>query len=235
MREAAEAPSPTALPVPVEFVRNPRARRYILRLGPDRIARVTIPRGGSEAFARRFAAEQIPWLRRQLERLPARPEPAPAWGPGTSVWYRGEMAPLQRMDDRLHLGDLDLGPVPKDRGEGIVDWRPRVEGALRRLAEMELPPLVRAQAARLGLSVERVTVRAQRTRWGSCSRRGTVSLNWRLVQTPLLVRDYIIAHELAHFHEMNHSRRFWRVVAEYFPAWREAEAWLRRHGREVMR
>lgn len=221
--------------MPLEFVRHPRARRYILRLGRDRVARVTIPRGGSEAFARRFVVQQLPWLHRQLERLASAPPAAPeTWGPGTPVWFRGERMPLTLADGRVQLGDHDLELDPDAIPAGS-DWRVPVEGALRRLAAAELPPLVLALAARHGVPVKRISVRSQRSRWGSCSRRGTVSLNWRLVQTPILVRDYIVAHELAHFREMNHSRRFWRVVADFFPSWREAETWLRRHGRELIR
>jgi len=72
-------------------------------------------------------------------------------------------------------------------------------------------------------------VRSQKSRWGSCSRRGTISLNWRLIQTPDFVRDYIILHELAHLREMNHSPRFWRAVIEFCPGYRDAERWLRAH------
>jgi predicted metal-dependent hydrolase len=75
-------------------------------------------------------------------------------------------------------------------------------------------------------------VRNQRSRWGSCSRRGTISLNWRLIQTPVSVRDYVILHELAHLKEMNHSKRFWREVARLCPDYKEAENWLKRHSGE---
>jgi len=79
--------------------------------------------------------------------------------------------------------------------------------------------------------VRHVTVRNQRSRWGSCSASGTISLNWRLVQTPESVRDYIIYHELVHLrYEMNHSGRFWARVAEVCPWWQEAEYWLKRNG-----
>jgi len=74
-----------------------------------------------------------------------------------------------------------------------------------------------------------VSVRNQRSRWGSCSRHGTISLNWRLVQTPTFVRDYIILHELAHLKEMNHSKRFWREVARLCPDFGRAERWLKEH------
>jgi hypothetical protein len=75
----------------------------------------------------------------------------------------------------------------------------------------------------------RVVVRNQRTRWGSCSRRGTLSLNWRLVQAPVFVRDYIILHELMHLREMNHSARFWRLVEAACPDYAMAERWLKAH------
>ena len=74
-----------------------------------------------------------------------------------------------------------------------------------------------------------MSVRSQRTRWGSCSAGGTVSLNWRLIQAPEAVRDYIIYHELMHLREMNHSSRFWDRVAGVCPGWREAERWLKRN------
>jgi len=84
-------------------------------------------------------------------------------------------------------------------------------------------------AALHNLPVRRVTVRNQRSRWGSCSRRGTISLNWRLVQAPDFVRDYIVLHELAHLKEMNHSRRYWGEVARLCPDFPAAECWLKQH------
>ena len=94
----------------------------------------------------------------------------------------------------------------------------------------KLPARTWELAAETGMEIKQVTVRNQRSRWGSCSAAGTVSLNWRLVQTPDLVRDYIIYHELMHLAEMNHSARFWSRVEEVCPAWREAEHWLKRNG-----
>jgi predicted metal-dependent hydrolase len=88
-------------------------------------------------------------------------------------------------------------------------------------------------AAPHALPVRRVTVRNQRSRWGSCSRRGTISLNWRLVQAPPFVRDYLIFHELAHLREMNHSTRFWQTVAGLCPDYQLAERWLKSHGRQL--
>jgi predicted metal-dependent hydrolase len=106
------------------------------------------------------------------------------------------------------------------------DLRAEVEWHLWTLASRELPPRVLELAAAESLTVGRVCVRSQRSRWGSCSRTGTISLNWRLVQAPLHVRDYIILHELMHLREMNHSARFWGHVERVCPGYREAERWL---------
>jgi predicted metal-dependent hydrolase len=101
---------------------------------------------------------------------------------------------------------------------------------LRTAAAAALPCRLRALAAAHGLRVARVTIRNQHTRWGSCSRSGSVSLNWRLVLMPDPVRDYVLIHELMHLRHANHSRRFWRAVEEACPWYREARRWLRKHG-----
>ena len=102
-----------------------------------------------------------------------------------------------------------------------------VEAALRRQAARDLPERL-AELARLhGFTVEAVSVRNQRTRWGSCSPTGRISLNWRLVQVPPAVRDYVLLHELTHLRHPNHSARFWRELARLCPGHAEARRWLR--------
>ncbi len=81
----------------------------------------------------------------------------------------------------------------------------------------------------VGRDVKNVTIRDQRTRWGSCSSRNTISLNWRLIMAPDTVSDYVIYHELAHLTHMNHSDRFWNLVEQYVPNYKEAETWLKTH------
>lgn len=102
-----------------------------------------------------------------------------------------------------------------------------VEAALRRQAARDLPERL-AELARLhGFTVSAVSVRNQRTRWGSCSPTGRISLNWRLIQVPPDVRDYVLLHELAHLRHPNHSPRFWREVASLCPGHADARRWLR--------
>ena len=112
--------------------------------------------------------------------------------------------------------------------------RDAVRSRLRDLATVELPERCRILAAQTGLHPSRVAVRDQRSRWGSCSARGAIMLNWRLLQMPPSVADYVILHELVHLDHPNHSRRFWTGVERVCAEWRASERWLRRHGRELL-
>jgi len=215
--------------LPLRLVRNPHARRYILRLAADGAARVTIPRGGSDAEARRFAERNEAWVERQLLRQALRPSGPKTWRAGGEILFRGELVHLDP-DLGGAAGVIRFGDQAVSVPDTAADLRPALERHLRRLAVRELPPRVLELAAVHGLVVQRISVRNQRSRWGSCSRRGTLSLNWRLLQTPPFVRDYIILHELAHLREMNHSPRFWREVERLCPGFAEAERWLKQHG-----
>ena len=211
--------------VRVCFVKNRRARRYILRLKADAVARVTVPRGGSLTEARRFAERHTQWLEKQLSRQASTPPGSAEWRIGSQIWFRGELVRLETAGQ----GTLGFGTEQLSVPDVAGNLRPAIERHLRQIAAREFPPLVLEFAARHALRVNRVTVRNQRSRWGSCSRRGQISLNWRLVQTPASVRDYIILHELAHLRQMNHSSRFWAEVARLCPDFEAAERWLKTH------
>jgi predicted metal-dependent hydrolase len=129
-------------------------------------------------------------------------------------WIAGERA---RQVPRLGL-----------RPDGVSE--PDARRAARELVTM----LADEEAEALGVSYSRIEIRDQRTRWGSCSPKGTLSFNWRLALAPLEVLDYVVVHELCHLREPNHSPRFWRLVTERRPGWREQRAWLREHGPELL-
>jgi predicted metal-dependent hydrolase len=179
--------------VPLAMVRNHRARRYLLRLRRDGSVRLTIPRRGSAREGREFAERNTEWLARQLARLPAQPTKPKQWLIGTEILFRGKLVRLEAgaNGDRgaIRCGG-EFVKVPDTSG----DLRPWIRMHLWKLAATEFPAKVIEFAEAQRLTVRRVTVRNQRTRWGSCSRRGTISLNWRLIQTPMFVRDYIILH-----------------------------------------
>ena len=104
----------------------------------------------------------------------------------------------------------------------------------RRAARELVAMLVEEEAAALGVEVNRIQIRDQRTRWGSCSAAGNLSFNWRLVLAPFDVLDYVVVHEVCHLRESNHSRRFWKLVESRRPEWREQKAWLDAHGPELL-
>jgi predicted metal-dependent hydrolase len=214
--------------VRVCLVRHPRARRYILRLRAGGVARVTIPRGGSAAEGRAFAERNTGWLADQLQRQATRPAGPKPWMIGTEILFRGVLVKLEAGVNGA-AGCVCFAGEKVKVAESAVKLRPQIERHLWRLAARELPARVFELAEQHDFAVRRVTVRNQRSRWGSCSRRGTVSLNWRLVQAPAFVRDYIVLHELAHIKEMNHSPRFWNEVARLCPGFAEAERWLKEH------
>ncbi len=110
---------------------------------------------------------------------------------------------------------------------------PEDEAQLKGLARVMLPERLLALAAIHGLTVSRVSIRNPKGRWGSCSRTGSISLNWRLVRMPDWVRDYVLIHELMHLKQMNHSPAFWALVAAAYPRFEEARAWLRANGAQV--
>ncbi len=218
-----------SFPFDVCYRHKRTAKRYIITVRPDGTVAVTIPRRGTQREAERFVRSRLGWIETTLSRLRQRPVSARTWLAGTEILFRGDRVPL-RVVERFGGWCVDLPgesiPVANPGG----DLRAPVENHLRSLAEAELSARLMELARLHGCRVQKVVIRDQRTRWGSCSRRGTVSLNWRLVQLPEKVRDYILLHELMHLREMNHSERFWREVRAVCPDYAEAEAWLKRQG-----
>jgi predicted metal-dependent hydrolase len=104
-----------------------------------------------------------------------------------------------------------------------------------RIAARELvSAMAEVEAERLGVAYGRIRIAAQRTLWGSCSPRGTLSFNWRLVLAPPEVLDYIVMHELCHLRVPNHSQSFWALLSQWRPHWRDQRDWLRCHGSELL-
>ena len=211
--------------IPLLMIRHSRARRYLLRLRQDGTARVTIPRGGTQAEARRFVEKNLTWLEEQFQRQQTSSSQPATWHLHSKIWLRGEQVCIEPAGP----GQIRFGNESLAVDNPASNLRPAIETHLRARSAQELPPRVAEFSALHGLTVKKITVRNQRSRWGSCSRRGTISLNWRLIQTPAFVRDYIILHELAHLRHMNHSDRFWREVEQLCPDYRAAETWLKQH------
>jgi len=216
----------------VHIVFRPRARRYLLGLRPDGAARLVIPRRGTEAEGLRFLERSEAWLAKRVAQWRGRSRPDQPWIDGARFLFRGEPAALRV--EKNHAGlTLSFSDQAIPVRHALPDYRDVVLAHLRRLAERELPLRTRELASLHQVAIRRVSVRAQKTRWGSCSARGTISLNWRLIQAPAQVVDYLIVHELMHRREMNHSARYWKLVAAAFPDYRSAEQWLKKSGIEL--
>ena len=111
----------------------------------------------------------------------------------------------------------------------------RVHDFLKREARSDLQKAAHAYAEPLSVRVKRVSIRDQSSRWGSCTSAGSLSFSWRLILAPPYVLDYLAAHEVAHLVEMNHSARFWKVVAKVCGHVERAKAWLDTHGNDLHR
>jgi predicted metal-dependent hydrolase len=144
------------------------------------------------------------------------------------------------------MDDAEVDRIVERHREWIASERSKQRPRLRldphyvseteaRLAVRELVGmLVEDEAPYIGVMPKRIQIRDQRSRWGSCSTRGTLSFNWRLVLAPFDVLDYVVVHELCHLREPNHSRRFWRLVEQRRPEWRAQRDWLHEHGPELL-
>ena len=188
---------------------------------------VTVFDRGARAREREAAAvvgELRPWIERRVAEL-ERARAAVA-GRGGTVPYLGQALRLvvQPGRTRAHRRGLEL-LVPDGDAQ-----RPAIERFYRRAAHTEIAPRLDWACAQVGVSYERLTIRGQRTRWASCSRSGTISFNWRLLLAPGPVLDYVVWHEVCHLEVMDHSPRFWGLVAQRCPDYRERVRWLRRHG-----
>lgn len=225
------APAPRQ-PGPVVFVRHRRARRYILRVLADGTVRVTLPRWGIKREALAFLETSRAWIAQQLDRRQV-DTASSAWGHGTRILINGQAATLRLESSgirrRVWCDDVVVGVMPP----AAADVRAFVSSWLQARARRELPPRLQELAATHGITVPRVSIRDQRSRWGACSPTGTITLNWRLIQTPPHVRDYVLLHELMHRRELNHSRRFWRLVAAACPDHADARRWLRKEGKQL--
>ena len=213
-----------------------RARRLAVRVLPGGLVEIVVPQGTRPRTVERFVSRHRSWIERTVDLYrPADALPVTAVPDAIRFTATGAHFAVRFQDDE--------GP-PRLRVEGaaleLTGARSRpalLRHALQRFTMREahaaLGPWLGRLAAASGLEYERVQIRRQRTRWGSCSRTGTISLNACLLFQPPEVVNYLLVHELAHTRHMNHSRRFWRLVESLEPRWRELDAALTRGWREV--
>jgi len=156
------------------------------------------------------------------------------WGeaPRLTVPQGTSRAGIERVleEKRPWIEDQRRRQVPRLR----LDPSMVSEAQARRAARAIVSTLAEEEAVHIGVEYRRIRIGGQRTLWGSCSPRGTLSFNWRLVLGPVEVLDYVVVHELCHLRVPNHSRRFWALVEQQRPRWRDQRDWLRVHGPELL-
>ncbi len=216
-----------------------RARRVRLVVQPGGALEVVAPHSATLARVETALREHESWIIRTRARLATaapQPEPEPLTD-GRQLPCAGRElclslrvgAPAGRVQTRL-VGDQLALTLPRE-DEALA--RAALERWYRRHAQTVFGERLAHWNVHYGYTWTRVAIKEQKTRWGSCSRRGALNFNWRLMLAPLPVLDYVVIHELCHLKEPNHGPRFWALVARTCPDHRECRDWLRQHGHEL--
>lgn len=232
-----------ALP-PVRERISHRARHLRIEVRAGGEIWLVIPYGVSRAQAYAFLAERAQWVSRHAARLRAQTAPAPIplrFDGHDRLRLRGTDTPLRirvaahgKPALRAEDDGLCLWSPPTALGD-IAKLRACLSRGLRELARRDAQQLLAEEAPRLNVGYRGPRIADQKSLWGSCSARGLISLNWRLVMAPPEVLRYVVVHELCHRRHHDHSPRFWRLVQRQMPEFEAARRWLRRHGGELSR
>lgn len=216
----------------VVFRRHAQARRLVLRLNSSGTGvLVTVPHGVSRLKALEFTARSRDWIEERLRKRGGLIQ----LEPGHSLPFRGIAHDILHVQSRR--GVVTVDPVNCRilvPGEEAHVKR-RLLDFLKDAARADLTRASERYAQMMGVSFRRITIRDQRSRWGSCSATGELSYSWRLILAPDYVLDYVAAHEVAHLKHLDHSPRFWRLVLSHCHAAGRAKNWLRAHGQDVHR
>lgn len=216
--------------IPYLVQRSARRRSIGLKIDATGLT-IILPQRAPLSEAERVIRLKLTWIQAKLAERAARPvasePPALRWG--ASVWWMGEQRQLQ---------SALRGKLTADRLYLCAASEARIGDALVRFYQRSAKPYFAERIAywseRMDLYPKQLALSSARTRWGSCTSQGVIRLNWRLMQAPPSVIDYVVIHELAHLAEMNHSARFWAQVAAVCPDWKQQRAWLKQHGADLL-
>lgn len=215
---------------PVEIRVDRRARRISLKVEKvgGRVV-LTAPTEAALPAARNFMSKRTGWIASRRAEM----EPTVPFEDGAAIPVLGRMRAIRWSPDASD--PVRLGPKRIDVAGAAAGVPGAVLRFLKTEARRRLTDAAERYAAEVGKPVAGVTVRDQRTRWGSCAASGRLSFSWRLVMAPEYVLTYVAAHEAAHLRHMNHGPKFWKLVAALHADWREAEDWLDREGPQLRR
>ncbi len=212
--------------------RSARAKHIRLEVRPDNGLTVVIPAFCSLRDVPDLLKKKKSWILSKLERYErVRTAEKKELKDGDFIPYMGRNLRIVLQHSSGPYSSItptqDRLIIKHNSGNGTINSI--IESWYRHLAEQFLKDRIKELGKQTGLTCNRVTVRSAKTRWGSCSQKGNINLNWKLILLPKPVIDYVIIHELSHLKEMNHSKKFWEQVAEFCPKWREHRQWLKDH------
>lgn len=206
------------------------AKRMTLRVDPiSRRIVVNGPLALSKRDAIGFVDANIDWIE---TRLAALPKCAP-FEDGASIMFRGRPTLLKRRDGRGAPVYVDGQEPSLEIAGPAARFENRVHVALKAYAQSDIMAYCEPLAIKLGKRPRAIALRDTRSRWGSCTSAGDIMLSWRLIGAPPKVFEYVVAHELAHLLELNHSQKFWHHVENLMPDWKNARAWLKANGSQL--
>ena len=202
-------------------------------MGPRRPLELVVPRGVRDSEIDALLESKRRWIAEAVAKASAVAGRAARLGLGQPgvVWLSGVALPVARRNGPRSVAAVEAGRLLVRGPDAAAPAA--VERWYRREARRRIVPPVERGAARLGVEVGSVAIGDAKTRWGSCSSRGTLSFSWRLLLVPPEVLEYVVVHELLHLREPNHSEAFWRLVEAARPGWQEQARWLRDHGHEL--
>lgn len=209
----------------ITIVRSMKRKSVGIQIMPDASIKVTIPFFFPKWHVKNILKEKEEWIRSAKQHMLARKTKTLAkdhylyLGKSYALETRLGQKELIEITDKLYLGS----PNKKYLTTYLTSW-------YKQQARKIMVERVYHYAKKAGLTFRSVTITTAETRWGSCSSNKTLNFNWKLIMAPIEVIDYVVAHELAHLTELNHSRAFWETVRKMYPLYREYRTWLKRYG-----
>jgi predicted metal-dependent hydrolase len=228
--------------IPISIIRSAQRKRSIsISVSSDGQVTVRAPKNARPETIHQVLAEREAWIRKQLAKIPLI----------TNLPRIADNAPWRFLDEERHLSIIHslvvIKPSLSVTSERLVLIMPHdyndqkikekgthlIKNWYKKRGLKVITERVDRYAQRLGVRYQDIRLKSVTTRWGSCSRRGNLNFNWRILMAPSSVANYVIIHEACHLVHLNHSKRFWNEVARLDPEYKQHRRWLKEHGREL--
>jgi predicted metal-dependent hydrolase len=223
-------------PVPYIVKRSLRAKLIWLTVKKQTGLTITVPRYYNIQFLESYLFSKSNWILSSITKMNNQKRILEKNICSNTVPYLGTTLNILKRTNDIQVAEIKL-----EQNQLIVDLDPcffkqpavEVELWLKNQAAININQKTKDFSLKMGLFFNKITIRSQKSRWGSCSRNKNLSFNWRLIMTPEPILDYVVIHELSHLKEMNHSKKFWDIVSDYCPGWKECRKWLTQHSSDL--